>query len=494
MFPGVPGAGLTGAAAFEDGQMHNPPRLVLAFAMAADQLGASVANYVEAESLLLRDKRVYGVAARDRLTGERFDIRARVVLNAAGPWAEGLLKGVSTVDRRHARHVLARRLLRDQSQAQRPVGAGASGRHTGCGRRAVARRPPSVHGALARQDARRRLALRRAARPGRSGADPRGAARLHRRDQCMPPRLQSARIRSGARGLRARAVRRCRRPGQLASSASASSRGSSIIGSRTGSPGSSRSISVRYTVARLDAVNALSCVMKQIYRKDLDPFNPAAVAASVENPERAARVRSASEPLPGGEFDDFERLLAHARRNRPLWVPPALGRITGRQLRHAHAPCGRDGGCRSIAAPMHLRQPRDACRSGVRRYETKWCSTMSRRRIPSHRSGHRQAIPGDAALNEVAAFMQQALGWSAQARAQEERRAVDEQFDRFLSATEPLRYAPHRHCPRDRGRARTPDQCGVTPGSPPRGPKRWTNHPEHPASSSPAARASSARS
>src|SRR5262249_39101896 len=95
MFPTIPEAGLTGAASFEDGQMHNPPRLVLAFVMAAEQLGAQVANYVEAERLLLKDKRVYGVAARDTLTGERFEIRARVVLNAAGPWAEGLLKGIS---------------------------------------------------------------------------------------------------------------------------------------------------------------------------------------------------------------------------------------------------------------------------------------------------------------------------------------------------------------------------------------------------------------
>src|SRR6185369_11577555 len=72
LFPSIPGKGLTGAAAFEDGQMHNPPRLVLAFAAAAHELGASVANYVEAERLLIRDKRVYGVAARDVLTDERF--------------------------------------------------------------------------------------------------------------------------------------------------------------------------------------------------------------------------------------------------------------------------------------------------------------------------------------------------------------------------------------------------------------------------------------
>src|SRR5262245_28301874 len=54
MFPTIPGQGLTGSASFEDGQMHNPPRLVLAFVLAAEQLGAHVANYLEAERLLVR--------------------------------------------------------------------------------------------------------------------------------------------------------------------------------------------------------------------------------------------------------------------------------------------------------------------------------------------------------------------------------------------------------------------------------------------------------
>ncbi|HUI59679.1 MAG TPA: FAD-dependent oxidoreductase, partial [Steroidobacteraceae bacterium] len=48
LFPDIERHRLTGAAVFEDGQMHNPPRLVWAFAAAAEELGASVANYVEA--------------------------------------------------------------------------------------------------------------------------------------------------------------------------------------------------------------------------------------------------------------------------------------------------------------------------------------------------------------------------------------------------------------------------------------------------------------
>jgi glycerol-3-phosphate dehydrogenase len=52
--------------------------------------GAQAANYCEVEDFLLRSGRVAGVVVRDRLAGDRFDVRARVVVNAAGPYAEKL--------------------------------------------------------------------------------------------------------------------------------------------------------------------------------------------------------------------------------------------------------------------------------------------------------------------------------------------------------------------------------------------------------------------
>src|SRR5689334_23183194 len=67
LFPDIAVDSLTGAAVFEDGQMYNPPRLVLAFVGAASELGAAVGNYVEAESLLTSGTRVSGVQALDRL-------------------------------------------------------------------------------------------------------------------------------------------------------------------------------------------------------------------------------------------------------------------------------------------------------------------------------------------------------------------------------------------------------------------------------------------
>lgn len=90
-FPGLPGDGLTGAGVFCDGQMHNPARLVLAFVQTAAGLGAVCANHAEAVGLVVRAGRVEAVTVRDQLTGDRLDVRARMVLNAAGPYAERVL-------------------------------------------------------------------------------------------------------------------------------------------------------------------------------------------------------------------------------------------------------------------------------------------------------------------------------------------------------------------------------------------------------------------
>jgi len=66
-------------------------RLTLAFALAADAHGAALANYVEAAGALMSGGRITGVKARDMLTGNTFDIRARTFLVAAGPWTSTFL-------------------------------------------------------------------------------------------------------------------------------------------------------------------------------------------------------------------------------------------------------------------------------------------------------------------------------------------------------------------------------------------------------------------
>jgi glycerol-3-phosphate dehydrogenase len=97
-YPGLPSHWLTGAVMFYDGQMYNPPRLVLAFLRSAVDAGAVAANYVAALRFLGPGdgagpgERVSGVVARDQLGGGSLRIRAKMVLNAAGPYAEGLLE------------------------------------------------------------------------------------------------------------------------------------------------------------------------------------------------------------------------------------------------------------------------------------------------------------------------------------------------------------------------------------------------------------------
>jgi glycerol-3-phosphate dehydrogenase len=92
LFPELEQRTLTGGAVFEDGQMYNPARLVLTFIKSAAEQGAVAANHVEAKRFLWDGKRVSGVHARDRTSNEEFDIRAKLVLNAAGPWADYLLQ------------------------------------------------------------------------------------------------------------------------------------------------------------------------------------------------------------------------------------------------------------------------------------------------------------------------------------------------------------------------------------------------------------------
>ena len=82
--------GVTGGIEWFDCQMYNSDRVHFSFVASAAEAGAVAANYVEAVAALTRRSTVEGVRATDRLTGESLEIRADVVLNAAGPWAPEL--------------------------------------------------------------------------------------------------------------------------------------------------------------------------------------------------------------------------------------------------------------------------------------------------------------------------------------------------------------------------------------------------------------------
>jgi len=91
LVPGLEPRGLTGAALWHDAQAAGTERLTLGFLHAAAGAGAAAANHAEAVSLLRSGGRVAGVAVSDTLCGATSEVRARVVVNAAGPWADELL-------------------------------------------------------------------------------------------------------------------------------------------------------------------------------------------------------------------------------------------------------------------------------------------------------------------------------------------------------------------------------------------------------------------
>ena len=130
----VPGLGGDGAGAglWWDAQVESSERLLLALLHAAAGAGAMVANRMQAVSLLRDGAGVRGVAARDGLTGQPLQIRARMTINASGPAADALvrgagLSGVAVPQLRAVNLVLRRAVVRDVA-----VGARHAGRYLFC--------------------------------------------------------------------------------------------------------------------------------------------------------------------------------------------------------------------------------------------------------------------------------------------------------------------------------------------------------------------------
>jgi glycerol-3-phosphate dehydrogenase len=91
ILPGIADRGVTGAALWYDCQVHNTERLTLAFIQSAASQGAQVANYVKAIGFLQEGNQIKGIRAHDVISGEGLHIRARLTINASGPWINQLL-------------------------------------------------------------------------------------------------------------------------------------------------------------------------------------------------------------------------------------------------------------------------------------------------------------------------------------------------------------------------------------------------------------------
>lgn len=85
--PALQPEGLAGGASYLDAR-GDDARLTLENVLDAAYHGAAVANYVAVEGFARNGNRIGALFARDAEAGTPFELRARVFVNAAGPWAD----------------------------------------------------------------------------------------------------------------------------------------------------------------------------------------------------------------------------------------------------------------------------------------------------------------------------------------------------------------------------------------------------------------------
>lgn len=128
--PLIDARGVTGGALWHDYQLHSPERLAIALVESMVRREAAAINYTEILAVLREGDRVTGVSLRDRLSGETFDVRAPLVINAAGPWASEILRrsGASLPADRRPGWSLAMNLVVDLPPLSSAVGGLTAGR------------------------------------------------------------------------------------------------------------------------------------------------------------------------------------------------------------------------------------------------------------------------------------------------------------------------------------------------------------------------------
>jgi len=87
--------GLRGGVVYYDGQFDDS-RLLIHLVWTAVEQGAMVVNYCRAETFAMEGGVVAGVVARDMESGETFDLKARVVINATGAFSDSVRRAADS--------------------------------------------------------------------------------------------------------------------------------------------------------------------------------------------------------------------------------------------------------------------------------------------------------------------------------------------------------------------------------------------------------------
>ncbi|TCZ78897.1 glycerol-3-phosphate dehydrogenase/oxidase [Paenibacillus albiflavus] len=76
-------------------------RLTVEIMKTAYKRGAMIANYAMVTDFIYKENKVVGVKVQDRLSGEQFNIYAKKIVNAAGPWVDELRKKDNSLKGKH---------------------------------------------------------------------------------------------------------------------------------------------------------------------------------------------------------------------------------------------------------------------------------------------------------------------------------------------------------------------------------------------------------
>ena len=110
---------LSGSVIYYDCASLFPERLTLAFLKSAEASGADLANYMKVTEFLNDEKSITGIKIEDSISGEKKEIKGRITVNCAGPWADKVLSLSNKSDheevlrRSEGIHIITRKLVND---------------------------------------------------------------------------------------------------------------------------------------------------------------------------------------------------------------------------------------------------------------------------------------------------------------------------------------------------------------------------------------------
>ena len=93
MIPGVETKGLHGASVWHDALLVSTERMTLEYVLKATELGVCAVNYAEAKNVSKRKDGIFNIEVKDALGSKLYKVKARIIVNASGPWIDNLAIG-----------------------------------------------------------------------------------------------------------------------------------------------------------------------------------------------------------------------------------------------------------------------------------------------------------------------------------------------------------------------------------------------------------------